>query len=108
MNKVFYAIIGLLEEAGKKLSEFGDEIVERGRLLSEKNNGAAGNLIDKALGKPRDAAKIAGDILRDALDNLGLATTADLENLRERLAHIEKKAAELRKAEKERINKKDG
>jgi polyhydroxyalkanoate synthesis regulator phasin len=100
-KKVLYALIGLLEEAGKRMSELSEEIMERGRLLKENGGDPAGRLIDKALGKPRDAAKIAGEILRDAFDNIGLATAGDLENLRDRLAHIEKDLARLKKAEKE-------
>ncbi|MFA6448036.1 MAG: hypothetical protein WCX65_01090 [bacterium] len=105
-KKVMYAVIGLLEEAGKRLSELSEEIMERGRLLKKNGGDPAGLLIDKALGKPRDAAKIAGEILRDAFDNIGLATAGDLESLRDRLAHIEKGLARLKKAEKESADKK--
>jgi polyhydroxyalkanoate synthesis regulator phasin len=108
MGKVFFAIIGLIEEAGKQLAELGDEIVERGRLLSEKNGDASEKLIDKALGSPRDAAKIAGDILRDAFDNIGLATPGDIENLRGRLSQIEKSLAAMKKAGRAPGNKNDG
>ena len=106
IKKIFFAIIGLLDEAVKQLAELNEEIAERGRLLRKNSEGNTERFIDKALGKPRDAAKIAGEILRDALDNLGLATTADVANLQARIAQIEKNLKKMKSAEKAHSRKK--
>jgi polyhydroxyalkanoate synthesis regulator phasin len=106
IKKIFYAIVGALGEAAKQLAELNDEIAERGRLLRGNSDSCSERFVDKALGKPRDAGKIAGEILRDAADNLGLATTADIANLKARLAQIEKNLKKMKSAEKTLSTKK--
>jgi len=105
-KKIVPAIKDLLGEAGKKLSQLGDELAERGRLKRENAEENAERLIDKAMGKPRDTAKIAREILQDAFDTLGLATAADLAGIRERLEQIDKNIKKMKSAGKEKSRKK--
>jgi len=96
-KKIFLAIIGLLDETGKNLLQLGDELAERGRLQRNKSEENAERLIEKAMGKPRDISKIAGEILQDAFDVVGLATAADIANIRDRLAQVEKNIKKKKK-----------
>jgi polyhydroxyalkanoate synthesis regulator phasin len=99
-KKIFFAAIGFIDDTGKQIAEFFGELEDRGRLLRNNSEDNAVKLVDKALGKPRNAAKIAGEILRDAFDGLGLATAADIEAIRDRLSRIEDKIEALKKKNK--------
>ena len=69
------------------------------KLMRNNSDENTDRLIDKALGKPRDAAKIAREILQDAFDSAGLATAADLANIKERIKQIEKNIKKMKASE---------
>ena len=100
-KKIIFAMLGLLGEAEKQIAGFYEELVDRGRLIGENPEDPAGRLVDKALGKRGDPAEITRETLRDAFDNLGLATTADAGSIRDRLAQIEKLVKQLKAAQAE-------
>ena len=95
-KKILFALIGMAVETRESIGELAGELVERGKLLSDAADDPAARLLDKALGKPREAAKIVGEILRDAFDSIGLATAADAANLKDRLEQTEKMIARLK------------
>jgi len=90
LRKILLAAIGLAAETAESAGELIGELIERGNLLSSGEKDPAERLLDKVLGTPRDAAKIVGEILRDAFDTIGLATSEDIANLTDRIEQTEK------------------
>ncbi len=99
------ATIGLMAETAKNVNELADELIERGSLLHSGEKKPAERLLEKALGTPRDVAKIVGDILEDVFDTVGLATSADIANLADRIEQTEKMMSRLKTAQASLKNK---
>ncbi len=96
IDKLIFGLVGLIGKATDAVTEFTDEIAERGELLRSNNYGGIGELVGKALGKPRELRKIASEIIDDALDGMGFATQEDLAAVKERLAEAERNVRELK------------
>ena len=99
----FLAGIGWLDEAAKRIENIYEELVDRGRLRSRDSNEFIDRLIEKAQGERTEAGKIAREIRQDALDSLGIATAADIERIREKLARTEKMLDQLENTTKDKL-----
>lgn len=94
-KRLVFAGLGFLAELAGKAEEFVEELAELGEVRSKNSEGFIGEIIDRLRAERSELDAVVMDIARDALGMFGLATSADVAAMKQRLAYLERKKARL-------------
>ncbi len=90
INKAFLVGVGLAATAGEKVEEFAKELAEKGKLSEADARKLADDMIAKSTKARKDLQAQVEKWLEQALHKMHLPTKDDLDDLKARIAKLEK------------------
>lgn len=94
-EKTLLAGIGTLSLTQKKAEELVDELKQRMNLSEDDGKKLIEKLIDAAKENQKKTQSAAHNEVKNACERLGVASAEELENLKDRVAELEKQLQEL-------------
>jgi len=88
-SKLFF--LGLWNMTEEKVGEFADEMVKRGKITAEEAKKMVKDFADKSKDKMEDIQDQASDKFAKSIKDLGFVTKEEHEELKKKLADLEKK-----------------
>ena len=88
-RKTFLIGLGLTSLTREKAEEFIDELIKRGEIESKEKGKAVDDLIQKAKEEEEKFNKKLDEALQKTINNMGLPTKKDIENLENRIKDLE-------------------
>ena len=99
IERSFMAGIGLLSMTHEKAQKIVDELVERGDVQKDEAKDWIEHLVDRGEEERLSSRKLIHDEVKNVLDELGLASKQDLQNLTASIDALDKPGAIKKKGE---------
>ncbi len=94
IKKSIYLGLGAATVTKEKVESLVDELIEKGQLSKEQKTGAVQEILDNLEKKEKAVSRQVKEEIRKAIEEVGLATKKDIDELNKRLKALEKRLLE--------------